>query len=111
MDRPTDSNRRAFLGLGADARPTRRAGEWHISSIVVHMRPELQDGIAAQIGRLPGIETQSPPSSGKLIATIESRSTVEIMDRIAAIQGFPGVVAVNLIYHHWEADGDSGAAG
>src|SRR5262245_13050639 len=110
MDRPTDSNRRAFLGLSAPAR-TPHAGEWHVSSIVVHMRPELQDGIAAQIGRLSGVETQSPPSSGKLRATIEGKSTIEIMDRIEAIQGFPGVVAVNLIYHHWEADGDSGASG
>ena len=105
MDRPVDHGRRALLGLepAPEATPLSRQAECHISSVLVHVRPELQAQLAARIGALPGVELQRPQAMGKLVATLETTSTMEIMDRLASIQDLPGVVAVALVYHQWEA--------
>ncbi|HEY1383199.1 MAG TPA: chaperone NapD [Dongiaceae bacterium] len=76
--------------------------------MLVHVRPELQAPVAARIGALPGVETQAPGTTGKLVATLETASTMEIMERLEAIQSLPGVIAVALVYHQWESAGGSG---
>jgi periplasmic nitrate reductase NapD len=101
--------RRAFLGL-TSASPG-RAAECHISSVLVHVRPELQDQTATYIDELRGVETQQPRTAGKLIATIETASTMEIVDRIEEIQRLPGVIAVTLVFHQWEAGAVASGAG
>jgi nitrate reductase NapD len=101
--------RRAFLGL-TSASPA-GAPECHISSVLVHVRPELQDQTAKQIDRLRGVELQQPRAAGKLIATIETASTMEIVDRIEEIQRLPGVIAVTLVFHQWEAGAVASEAG
>jgi nitrate reductase NapD len=110
MDRSIDRGRRAFLGLeeaSAVAQQSHQT-ECHISSVLVHVRPELQAQVVAWIGALPGVETQPPQTTGKLIATLETTSTTEIMERLESIQSLPGVVAVALVYHQWEAASGSG---
>jgi nitrate reductase NapD len=101
--------RRALLGL--TSAPPERVAECHISSVLVHVRPELQDQSAKQIDRLRGVELQQPRSAGKLIATIETASTMEIVDRIEEIQRLPGVIAVTLVFHQWEAGAVASEAG
>ena len=109
MDRPIDQRRRSLLGIGATtgaARP-HQAVECHIASLVVHARPEHQARIEAEIGVLPGVEIHAPRAAGKLIVTLETASTAETMDRIQAIHDLAGIIAVNLIFHQWEADDDA----
>jgi nitrate reductase NapD len=111
MEKPIDPGRRAFLGMDPSA-PGALAGkraECHISSLLIHVRPELQGEVAARIGALPGVEAQPDRAAGKLIATLETASTTEIMERLQAIHEMPGVVAVALVYHQWEADGGPAA--
>jgi nitrate reductase NapD len=111
MERPIDPGRRGFLGLNPSApdAPGGTRAECHISSLLIHVRPEVQGEVAARIGALPGVEAQPDRAAGKLIATLETASTMEIMERLQAIQEMPGVVAVALVYHQWEADGGPAA--
>ena len=77
------------------------AEELHISSIVVHVRPEAADAAARSIAAIPGAEIHQR-LAGKLIVTLETGGTGDIMQHIERINDLPGVVATALVYHHWE---------
>jgi nitrate reductase NapD len=94
-----DRSRRVFLRLESPG----QQDECHISSLLVHVRPERQQEVAALIAELPGAELSQSPKPGKLILTLETANTFEIMERLEAINGMPGVVAAALVYHQWEA--------
>jgi nitrate reductase NapD len=80
--------------------------ECHISSLVVHARPELAADIGARIAQLPGTDVQTCDVAGKLIVVLETPGTAEIVERLNFIHDLPGVISAALIYHHWErADG------
>lgn len=83
--------------------------ECHISSLVVHVRPEREAEIAARIGRLAGAEVLPRQIAGKLIVTLETASTAEIVERLNAIHDLRGVISAALIYHHWERAGGANA--
>jgi len=94
-----DHSRRVFLGIAArDPSPE----ESHISSLLVLVRPEQRADIATRISRLAGAELQPSPMPGKLIVTLETETTRDIMERLEAIHEMPGVVSAALVYHHWE---------
>lgn len=83
--------------------------ECHISSLVVHARPELAADIGARIARLPGADVQPCDVAGKLIVVLETPGTTEIVERLNVIHDLPGVISAALIYHHWERIGDAPA--
>jgi periplasmic nitrate reductase NapD len=76
--------------------------ELHISSLVVHARPDVADAVARQVTELPGAEVHQRVPTGKLIVTLETANTSEIMDRLEAINEMPGVISTALVYHQWE---------
>ena len=78
------------------------ADECHISSLLIHARPERADVIAMRIGQLPGAEVQPSGVAGKLIVTLETATTAEIVDRLDVIHDLAGVISATLVYHHWE---------
>lgn len=80
----------------------RMAEELHISSIVVHARPEAIDEIARTIEHMPGAEIHQRVAASKLIVTLETGNTAEILQRMERINDLPGVVSAALVYHHWE---------
>jgi periplasmic nitrate reductase NapD len=79
------------------------AEELHISSIVVHVRPEAAAGAAQSIAAMRGAEVHQQLAGGKLIVTLETASTDDIMQHIERINELPGVVTTALVYHHWES--------
>jgi nitrate reductase NapD len=83
--------------------------ECHISSLVVHVRPEREAEVSARIGRLAGAEVLPRQIAGKLIVTLETASTAEIVERLNAIHDLRGVISAALIYHHWESATDAQA--
>ena len=96
MSMSHDRSRRDFLTFGSTA-------ELHVSSLIVHVRPERLATVAAGIERLPGTEIHQRTESGKLIVTLETATTGAVLDQITAIQDLPGVVSAALVYHQWEA--------
>ncbi|MDQ2696328.1 MAG: chaperone NapD [Pseudomonadota bacterium] len=77
--------------------------EVHISSLVVHARPERIDAVAAALGALAGLEIHAIDPAGRLVAVLETFGAGPILDTIEAIRQMPGVLSVNLVYHHSES--------
>jgi len=76
----------------------------HISSLVVHVRPERSAAVRAEIAMLGGAEVHAGTEDGKLVVVLETRSEAETMARIAAINEMQGTIAASLIYHEIDAE-------
>jgi periplasmic nitrate reductase NapD len=72
--------------------------EIHISSALVHVRPERTQELAAQIAALEGADLHFA-EAGKIIVTLEAATSGAIADRLAAIGRIGGVLAATLVYH------------
>ena len=76
-----------------------------ISSMIVQMRQRDVPAISERIRGLPGAEIHGPAKDGKLVVVVETPSDGVLADCMARIAGFPGVLGVNLVFHHsHEAD-------
>lgn len=75
----------------------------HISSLIVHARPERLECLRASIGGLPGCEIHAVDARGKLVVVLETESTHAVREALDRIQELAGVLAVNMVYHHAEA--------
>ena len=78
----------------------------HISSLVVHVRPDRCVDLRAAIGALAGAEVHAGTEDGKLVVVLETQSEAETLDRIAAINEMNGTIAASLIYHEIDADSE-----
>ena len=97
-DRPI--SRREFLrGTDPGSEPLT------ISSMIVQMRERDVPSVSARIRALPGAEIHGPATNGKLVVVVETPSDGALTERMTQISGFPGVLGVNLVFHHsHEAD-------
>ncbi|WP_201831437.1 chaperone NapD [Microvirga zambiensis] len=76
--------------------------ECHISSLVVHSRPERVASIIEGLGLIDGAEVHGGADTGKLIVTLETATESQVIERINAIQLLDGVLAATLVFHHFE---------
>jgi periplasmic nitrate reductase NapD len=72
--------------------------EIHISSALVHVRPERTQELAQQITALGGADLHFA-EAGKIIVTLEAASSAAIADRLSEIGRLAGVLAATLVYH------------
>ena len=77
-------------------------GDCHISSLVVHSRPDRVQAILDGIRSVQGAEVHGGADTGKLIVTLETETEQQVVERINAIQLLDGVLAATLVYHHFE---------
>jgi nitrate reductase NapD len=82
--------------------------ELHVSSLVVHGRPERLEAIRAELVRLAGIEVHAAAPTGKLVVTLETASEHEIVARLTTISLLDGVLSATLVFHHVEPIEDRG---
>lgn len=95
-------SRRGFLG-GAEAEAGEASGpEFTISSVLVQARPDDLARLEPRIAALPGTSVHASGGTGKLVAVIETPSDAELVLRIDEIGALPGVLSVNLVFHHTE---------
>ncbi|MBR0648608.1 chaperone NapD [Roseomonas terrae] len=76
--------------------------ESHISSLVVHCRPEAAESAATDISTMSGMHVHGGIEAGKLIVTLECETESEIVAHLDAIQRLNGVLATTLVFHHVE---------
>ncbi len=81
--------------------------EVHISSLVVHARPEGIKSIETAIGGLEGAEVHGVSEQGKLVVTLETINEGEMLTQIDAINRIAGVLSVALVFHQVEETTDS----
>ena len=77
-------------------------GECHISSLVVHSRPDRVAAILESLGSIEGAEVHGGMEIGKLIVTLETETEQQVVERINAIQLLDGVLSATLVFHHFE---------
>ena len=76
--------------------------EVHISSLVVHVRPDHLQTVKHNIEHLPGAEIHGESDSGKLVVVLETQNQTYITDVIEKINNFEYVLNTALVYHHIE---------
>ncbi|MBP2292060.1 chaperone NapD [Azospirillum rugosum] len=85
-------------------RPESMPAEWHIASILVHLRPERSDAIRAAVSAMPGTEIHIE-EAGKMIVTVEAPNEGRIADHMTAMHLLDGVMSAVLVFHHVEPAG------
>jgi len=75
--------------------------EVHIASFIVHHRPEALPALEALADTMSGLDI-AVRDTGRLILLHESAGTRDLLGCIDAVQAVPGVISVNLVYHHAE---------
>lgn len=78
--------------------------EIHISSVVVHARPEMVGSVTEKILALdcdiaPGTDGGA---QGRLVVLLERPSDRAVVQTIDALHEIPGVLSALLVYHHAE---------
>jgi nitrate reductase NapD len=76
--------------------------EVHISSIVVHVRPDHMKQVKSIIPSLHGAEIYGESSDGKLVVVVETQKQAYISDVIEKIGHCDGVLSTALVYHQIE---------
>ena len=76
--------------------------EVHISSMVVHARPEYLATVKHYIEQLPGAEIYGESDNGKLVVVLETQNQGYITDVIEKINNFDHVLSTALVYHQIE---------
>ena len=76
--------------------------EVHISSLVVHTRPEFLAIVKMHIEQLPGTEIHGESGEGKLVVVLETRNQGYITDVIEQINNHEHVLNTALVYHQIE---------
>jgi periplasmic nitrate reductase NapD len=80
------------------------AGEWHVASLVVRHRPEAVAALAAAIDASEGLELAMQDATRSVLVQ-ECSGTGALMASVDRLQILPGVLSVNLVYHHVEPHG------
>lgn len=76
--------------------------EQHVSSLVVHVRPERLPAASAAIAALIGAEVHAATPEGKMIVTLETGGTDEITQALTDINAIEGVLSAVLAFHQVE---------
>jgi nitrate reductase NapD len=76
--------------------------EVHISSMVVHARPENLEEVKKQIEQLPGTEIHGKSDKGKLVVVLETQNQGYITDVIEKINNLENVLSTALVFHQIE---------
>jgi nitrate reductase NapD len=96
------SRREVLTGrLATDSLP-----EAHVSSLVVHVRPERAGAARAALNGMPGVEIHAE-ADGKIIVTLETDTEADIVTRLNEISLLDGVMSAALVYHHFETVADT----
>ena len=85
-----------------------RLPEWHLASLVVRHRPDAIPALASVIEGADGLELALQDDTRSVLLQ-ESEGTAGLMDNIGLVESVPGVYAVNLVYHHIEAQAPADA--
>ncbi|RLQ20461.1 hypothetical protein DWB85_17420 [Seongchinamella sediminis] len=74
-------------------------GGIHISSLVVHCRPDAVCSVIPAIEAFPDASVPEHSDQGKLVVLLETANEGAVMRRISALEEIAGVISVALVYH------------
>ncbi|MEO5345931.1 MAG: chaperone NapD [Magnetococcus sp. YQC-9] len=77
-----------------------------LASAVILVQPERLQAVAADISALPGAAIHATSAQGKMVITLEDRSTEILVQQFDLIRNLDGVLSADLIYQHSEESSD-----
>jgi len=80
----------------------------NICGVLVMARPQERHRVAAALAALPGVEVHLVGDEGKLVTTVEDSADSLAGPTLERLGGVPGVLAVTLVYHHFDPDLEEG---
>lgn len=89
---------------GDDITGTGTAGERHLASLLLHVRPERQAAVRAVLAAMPGTELHIE-QPGKMVVTVEGPHEGWIADRMTALHLLEGVFSAVMVFHHIDRAG------
>lgn len=89
---------------GDDITGAGTAGERHLASLLLHVRPERQAAVRAVIAAMPGAELHIE-QPGKMVVTVEGPHEGWIADRMTALHLLEGVFSAVMVFHHIDRAG------
>jgi nitrate reductase NapD len=78
----------------------------NISSAIVNSRPGGAQRVWAQLEAIAGVEVRAASPEGRFVISIESADDATAAVALETIGQLDGVLAVSLVYCHFEADPD-----
>ncbi|QUJ66746.1 chaperone NapD [Photobacterium sp. GJ3] len=82
-----------------------QGGEVHISSLVIHVKPEGLAQVKARVNAIPQAEVYGESPAGKLVVVLETASHREVADLIDIIHAYEHVLTAFLVFHQIEQQG------
>ena len=76
--------------------------EFHVSSLIVHGKPDSVPAISSAIEDLPGAEIHAATEQGKIIVTLETENDATMLSLIQEINEIEGVLSAALVFHQVE---------
>jgi periplasmic nitrate reductase NapD len=94
--------------MGMDRRTFLRGGidNTHISSLVVHCRPEVVERLIVEINALEFAQVPEHSELGKLVVLLQTPGEGPIMDCISTIQDMRGVLGTAMVYHEIDSESE-----
>lgn len=80
------------------------ANETHISSLVVHTKPDFFAPVRKSLESIPDCDIAAADASGKLVLVLETPNTYRVTEILEFARGLSGVINVVMAYHHCEDD-------
>jgi nitrate reductase NapD len=74
-----------------------------MAGLLVHVLPAGARAVRERIEALPGAAVHAQAPSGKLVVTLESERSSDILANLTAIQRMPGVLSAVLVSEHSES--------
>jgi nitrate reductase NapD len=81
-------------------------GEYNISSLILHGRPEAMAAITKAVEAIPAAEVHAATPAGKMVITLETDGDQAILGHIDTINRISGVISTALVYHQIDEDPD-----
>lgn len=80
---------------------------WHVCGLVVQAKPEAVPAVAEALAAIPETEVAATEQEkGKLVVVMQSEDSNALLDRIESARNVAGVLAVSLVYHQQDEQGE-----
>lgn len=80
---------------------------WHVCSLIVQVNPKKIAEVKETLFSIP--ETEVPgvnEDEGKLIVVMQAEDSDRLFAQIESVRDIPGVLAVSLVYHQQDEQGE-----
>lgn len=80
----------------------------HVSSLVVHARPDRLAEIEQALAGVADVELHGSSPAGRIVVTLETATEGLVLERLSMIRDLPGVLGASLVFHGIDRDEPSG---